>query len=476
VLVKRSFAAGLVLVFLFVCAGCGTGRTGDTNTGSGGSGGSGGGGTGGGTGNSAGLTSINHIIFMVQENRGFDHYFGQLPAYLQANGYPQTVDGEPANASNPAANGAGSVSAFHLQTQCLQSQSPFWNESHRDYNWHQPTSATAALDGFVTVAARDAAANGYADTAGKRVMGYYDSSDLPYYYFLAANFATSDRWFSPVMSRTQPNRYYLLAGTSAGKVYPLLPSQPRLTVPTIFDALQKAGISWKIYVGDLDFNPPTNDSQLTDFEAAAKYPKNFVPASQFATDANHGTLPQVAMIEPAWLAGLDEHAIVIANQPGTGIQLGVKYVSGFINSLMQSQSWKDSVFLLTWDEGGGYYDHVPPQPAVSPDGIAPSDLQPGDICFNAKGPTCDFTYTGYRVPLIVISPFTKKNYVSHTVADYSAILKLIETRFSIPSLTKRDAAQMDMTEFFDFKNIPWKTPPTPPDQPTDMPCYLDRLP
>jgi len=89
---------------------------------------------------------------------------------------------------------------------------------------------------------------------------------------------------------------------------------------------------------------------------------------------------------------------------------------------------------------------------------------------------CDFQYTGFRVPLIVVSPFTKKNYVSHTVADYTAILKLIETRFGLPNLTARDAAQMDMTEFFDFANPPWMTPPAPPVQPKPGQCYLDHLP
>jgi len=145
------------------------------------------------------------------------------------------------------------------------------------------------------------------------------------------------------------------------------------------------------------------------------------------------------------------------------------------------------VFILTFDEMGGFYDHVPPQPEVSPDGIKPMDLLQGpppngpDICVIHNGvlktgPDCDFVYSGYRVPLLVISPFSKKNYVSHTFADYSAWLKLVETRFNLPSLTLRDAAQMDMTEFFDFTNVPWKTPPVPPVQPTGGQCYLTHLP
>ena len=111
----------------------------------------------------------------------------------------------------------------------------------------------------------------------------------------------------------------------------------------------------------------------------------------------------------------------------------------------------------------------------SPDGIAPKDLRTGDVCLNTDGsinpsPTCNFQYTGYCLPLVVISPFTKKNFVFHTVAEYTAILKLIETRFHLPALTARDQAQMDMTEFFDFNAAPWKTPPTPPDQITTGAC------
>ena len=149
---------------------------------------------------------------------------------------------------------------------------------------------------------------------------------------------------------------------------------------------------------------------------------------------------------------------------------------------MSSPSWKDSVFILTFDEGGGAYDHVPPQPAKHPDGIVPSDLQPTDICAGNTSDICDFKFTGFRVPLLVVSPFTRKNYVSHTTADYTAILKLIESRFKLPSLTNRDAAQVDgngnamMLEFFDFSNVPWATPPASvPAQSTNGVCDFTKL-
>ena len=140
---------------------------------------------------------------------------------------------------------------------------------------------------------------------------------------------------------------------------------------------------------------------------------------------------------------------------------------------MVSSAWKDSAFVLVYDEGGGFYDHVPPPTTnvPNPDGIPPQDL----ISANPPDPKGDFTRYGFRVPMMVISPFAKKHYVSHTVTDSTAVLKMIEARFGLPNLNKRDAAGMDMSEFFDFSDKPWAIPPTPPAQPTNGPCY-DALP
>jgi phospholipase C len=189
----------------------------------------------------------------------------------------------------------------------------------------------------------------------------------------------------------------------------------------------------------------------------------------------------VALIEPASSAGLDEHPNDIDTSAPINIQAGANYASSLINALMTSSSWKDSAMIFTYDEPGGYYDHVSPQPATPPDSSSsatylPIDLQAGDVC-DAPGQlgtgTCNFAFTGYRVPMIVISPFAKKNFVSHTVYDSTAILALIEKRFSVPSLTNRDAAQADMsTDFFDFVNVPWATPPSPPAQSTSGQCTL----
>ena len=145
---------------------------------------------------------------------------------------------------------------------------------------------------------------------------------------------------------------------------------------------------------------------------------------------------------------------------------------------MSSPSWKDSLFILTYDEGGGFYDHMAPHTATPPDAVEfPTDIPSGDICdSDTSSPVCGFFVTGFRVPVIVISPFTKKNYVSHAAMDYTAILKLIETRFKLPSLTARDAAQPDMaSEFLDLVDAPWMTPPSPPKQARTLPCILETL-
>jgi len=471
---------------------------------------------------SGSLTSLNHIVYLSQENRSLDNYFGAMRQYWAQNRYPdQSFDGlpqfnpasgpHPLNGPAPALPGCNPadvppsdcvwdatnlVASFHLDTVCTENTSPSWNEAHVDWDYYdQVGKYPAKNNGFVKTAGHDARTNSpkpFYDADGIRAMGYFDGDDLNYDYFMATNFATSDRFFQPAMTRTNPNREYLVAATSGGYAYPngAYPSDtPLLKSKTIFEELTDAGISWKIYV-----NPEGSKCTGPVYEASClfhltyiqdftygqtvlkSYAKNIAPISEYFSDLANGTLPQVAQIEPASEGGLDEHGTDSDSGFPTNVQLGVRYVSTLINALMESSSWDDSAFILTYDESGGLYDHVSPQPAVSPDGIKPLDLPVDSVCHAAKGPTCDFVWTGGRVPLIVVSPFAKQNYVSHTVMDETAILKLIETRFNLPALNKRDAAQPDMTEFFDFSSPPWVKPPTPPTQNTSNPCYLDKLP
>ena len=466
------------------------------------------------------LQNINHIVIFAQENRSFDRYFGALRDYWKQNGITdQSFDGlpqfnpttgtAPLQGPAPAIPGcdpaqpypasdfchpdtSNLITSYHLNSVCQENPSPFWNESHRDWDLNDPAgNSPAAMNGFVATAADDARQQSptLMDTNGLRAMGYFNGDDLNYYYFMATKFGTSDRWFSPVMDRTQLNRMYLLAATSGGHVYPIAPPYTQLTEPVIFEELQNAGITWRIYVDPTNTScesDPTSQclynysyiSQFTYGQAVQADPvlvQNIVPITQFTADAQNGTLPQVSLIEPPSNAGLDEHPSDYDISSPANVQSGANFASSLINALMTGKNWSDSVMFFTYDEAGGFYDHVPPQPMPSPDGIKPIDLVPGDICDSATttgGKTCDFTYTGFRVPLLVISPYSVPNFVSHQVRDYTAILKFIETRFNVAALTKRDAAQADMSEFFDFVNKPYATPPTPPAQNMAGQCTL----
>src|ERR1700728_4847879 len=207
--------------------GCGSSTGNGSSSGSGGSGG----------GSTAGLSSINHIIFISQENRSFDHYFGAMRQYWSQNGYPdQSFDGlpqfNPASGASPLVGPAPAdcaydvnnpVTSYHLTTQCIENPSPSWNEGHVDWDYNDPVGNSAAtLNGFVYTAAHDARTNDppFNDTDGLRAMGYYDGTDLNYYYYMASNFGTSDRFFNPALTRTHPNREYLVAATSGGYAYP----------------------------------------------------------------------------------------------------------------------------------------------------------------------------------------------------------------------------------------------------------------
>lgn len=552
------------------------------------------------------ITEVNHIIYMLQENRSFDSYFGDLGTYREANGFGSAsdIDGRPANASNNADDHTA-ISAFHFKTSCIENLTPDWLESHGDYHLGNPGSNVFLGNGFVSnggglarfegthypvvfsqfssvdtppqnplslpasgsmqimppvttnvylfaingsgttqgtalasiliqvpngpplpsgevpnganistpgvtftadmttvqkgsvvtltwniPGAAGARMGTWYDLEGLRAMGFYNDKDLPYYYFMASEFGTSDRWFSPMSGNSEPNRTYILSATTHGHVHdpgsfcsnPSACPGSTNVVKNIFQLLDAAGITWKVYYQKTipDPNNPGQTLPSTRLSRYQPFEKNHldhvVPDSQYFTDLQNGTLPQVVYLEEN--SGLDEHPGGTSSgdvNSGNNIQAGQKFIAQHINALMASSAWKDSVFFLTWDEGGGLYDHVSPQPTVSPDNIPPMDLIPGKD--TSIQPPADFNRTGFRVPMIVVSPFAKKSFVSHTVMDYTAVLKFIETRFNLPNLTARDQVQPDMQEFFNFAAPPWETPPDiskiPPA--TSLPCNFTKL-
>jgi phospholipase C len=500
------------------------------------------------------VQSIQHVIFMLQENRSFDTYFGMLNPYRQANGWnigddgkDYEVDGIDDKLGISNVDDAGTAfSLFKLTTTCVDDMSSAWLESYGDVNRYDfLTTRPMLMDGFVHTAEGYAASGSgdgsFTDLVGQRAMGYYDQGFLNYYYYMASQFAVSDRWFSPVSSKSTPNRIATMTGgTTQGLVKdPFVDDKftSQLTIPTIFGALDKAGVSWKIYytlneggctdpdgdcatTGKTDAFPVTTFADFTDSYQYLHAPQNGVcapptqpsgqppvndstnsfcidttriaPLSQYFTDVQNGTLPSYAFIEAGYGVN-DEH-------PGSGqsILAGQAEVASIINALMNSPSWASSVFFLSYDEPGGPYDHVPPVPgstnkntdaslgvttdissiAVNPDTFFPcvpsggtptlhcdlSAVDPGANPGDAPAVNGFAAQLGFRLPNMIISPFTRRHYVSHTPMDHTAIIRFVEDRFIGDGkyLTQRDAVQPNLLEFFDFNNVPWATPPTPP--------------
>ncbi|MFB3815264.1 MAG: alkaline phosphatase family protein [Terriglobales bacterium] len=427
------------------------------------------------------ITAVNHVIIFMQENRSFDSYFGVMTDYRRRNGIPiNSSDGKirdlsevPGWTNTSPAAGNPAFPPYHTGSVCTETLSPDWAESHKAMNLQNPAAAGpgSPMDGFVAVAYGLSQFYGVlTDEDGHRAMGYFDETQLNYYYFMASQFAMPDMMFSPVASRTSANRLYIHAATSQGRVHPDTNLVTQINPKTIWRALSEKGISWKIYISDWGINNFTFFNFFTDSNDPAMR-QNIVSIDEYFSDVQNGTLPAVAFIETGMLTGRDEHPTNIRG-PGMAVtpdqminvQRGAAWAAQIINALMNSPSWKDSVFFWTFDEGGGAMDHVPPINVVSPDGLKPNDFEPDKDCFGQPCANFDFNITGFRVPTMIISPFARRHYVSHTPMDFTAMLKFIETRWNLAPLTQRDASMPDMTEFFDFANPPWATPPSPPAQ------------
>jgi len=369
---------------------------------------------------------IGHVVVLMQENRSFDSYFAQL----HFEGQPR-AGAEPRHASNPNPlnEDAPPIQAFHATAFCTSADlNHSWTGTHDEINGDDMNGFTAAnVDPT--------------DPTGSRAMGFFNIDDLPFYYSLYSTFAIGDRYFGSVPGPTFPNREYLLAGTSFGHIRNDLPATG-LTGASIFNELDAAGISWKDYFSDV---PSSFLFQYARVHAAG----HVVPVSQYFADAAAGSLPQVAFVDPRFGGNKntesDEH-------PPANIQVGQQFVAGVVNALFKSPDWPSSAFFLTYDEHGGYFDHVSPPAAIVPDAIPPM-LGPGDT-------VATFDRLGVRVPVAVVSPFAKAHFVSHDLFDHTSILRFVETRFGLPALTKRDAAADPMTDLFDFDRPAFLHPPT----------------
>jgi phospholipase C len=373
------------------------------------------------------LDKLEHIVVLMQENRSFDSYFG----LLHDQGQPRTAELPDEGNPDPTNLGGPPIRPFHEPDACISSDVEHgWTATHQQINGGK-------MDGFTSTNATPE------DPTGRRALGYYDQSDLPFYTALARTFGIGDRYFGSVPGPTYPNRFYLAAATSFGHIRNDTPPPGGWTQPTIFSRLQTAGISWKIYNAQFPF-----PSFFADVQA---HPDHLAPIADYFADAKNGTLPQVAFVEPTYIGTVNAQT---AEHPPANFQAGQQFTAGVVNALMAGPNWSSSAFLLTYDEHGGYYDHVAPPRAPKPDNIPPM-LRAGDT--NAQ-----FDLYGPRVPLLVVSPYSRPNFVSHRVSDHTSILKLIELRFGLDPLTQRDKHANGLLEYFDFRKPHFKTPPSLP--------------
>jgi len=371
---------------------------------------------------------LDTIVVLMQENRSFDHYFGRLHSQGK-----RASEGEPQGTSNPDPQGGAPIAAFHQNRYCeVADLDHSWNGTHREWNG-------GAMDGFT------AANVNPADPTGRRTMGYYDRRDFPFYYALYRKFATGDRFFCSLLSQTFPNRFYLLAGTSFGHIRnDFFSGATEFAQPTVFNRLDEAGVTWKIYQSQFAF------ADLFAYVRNARQ-ANVAPIAQYFADAKRGALPQVAFVDPIFA---DRPTVENDEHPPANVQVGQMFTAHVVKALLRSPQWRAAALFLTYDEHGGFFDHVPPPPACVPDAIPPM-LEPGD----APGA---FDRYGIRVPLVVVSPYARRRFVSHTVHDHTSILRFIETRFDLPALTARDANADPMLELFDFQHARFRRPPRLP--------------
>ncbi len=384
---------------------------------------------------------LETIVVLMQENRSFDHYFSHFGRYAgrtdvasAKDGTTNPVDRTPTIAVRPYQH------APHL---CFLDTDHGWRGSHEQYN-------DGKMDGFVVTNHKykgEVLPDPNKETTdGGRAMWWYDERDIPFYYALAKSFGIGDHYHASLMGPTWVNRMFLYGGTSFGLTHNTLPSIKGKEFPgydlTLFDELEKRHVSWGFYASG-----PPGVALMLGATMGTRWGRRVTKSvAEFHADAAAGRLPQVAFVDTNYLDvgdpedGETEH-------PPEDLQRGQKFVYDLVRSLTRSPQWKSLALFITYDEHGGLYDHVVPPPACVPD-VSPVTGEPGQVVSGA------FDRLGFRVPLLVVSPFAKRGYVSHETYDHTSILRFIQAKHRVPALTARDANARIPTDFFDFSRPP----------------------
>jgi len=341
-----------------------------------------------------GASGIEHIVFVMMENRSFDHYLGWLPG----------ADGRQAGLSYPDNKGVR-----HPTHHLTEFTGCGFNDPDHSYEGGRTQLDGGKLDGFRRGTNDDFA------------LGYYTGEDLPFYRQLLPHATTFDRYFASILAPTYPNRFYSHAAYSDR----LENTSRTATVPTIWDRLAAAGVSGNYYFSDVPFLALWGEQYLSISK----------PYASFLTQAASGTLPAFSYVDPSFLG--EEQGGSNDDHPHADIRRGQAFIYDIVTALMRGPLWPKTALVISYDEWGGFFDHVRPPRFADDHNSAPG------------GPN-DHGQAGFRVPTILFSPFARPGHVSHNVYDHSSILKMVEWRFGLTSLTRRDRAARNLAEVMDF--------------------------
>jgi len=380
-------------------------------------------------------TPIEHFIVLMQENHSFDNYFGTYP---HADGIPK---GTCMPVDPSGGHGRRCVAPFHLGTRTVQ-DTPLGHSTRvtkRQYNGGR-------MNGFISAFGAEAG------TFEPAVMGYYDAREIPYYWRAAEEYVLFDRFFASSSGGTLANHMVWATATTGPLEQGGVPREGFRGLPTIFDRLERSGVSWKFYVEHYDpsitYRNRSSRQQraqllrvpLLGFPRFVDDRRRFAriaDLSDYYEDLERGTLPAVSYIAPS---GSSEH-------PPGSVVAGQKLVRTLLGALMRSSAWQRSAFMWTYDSSGGWYDHVrPPR-----DGL------------------------GFRVPALLVSPYAPRGAIDSTPLDFAAIPRFIEENWDLAPLTRRDAAARSLVSSLEFGRPPRAPELLAVDRGDDTPSDARRL-
>jgi phospholipase C len=392
---------------------------------------------------------FDHIVVVMMENHSFDNLLGELHRTREdVEGLKFNADGEATNSNPTVKGGPSDVTAYRLKdTSQAKNITQSWKATHEQING-------GAMNGFVS-----------SEKGASEAMGYYTPEVLPFAYSLANTYTLANQWFCSVPGPTHPNRRFLLAGTafggtatSKGELIDAFEKPP--PNGTIFDRLKKYEISWTNYFTDIPMTSVIPRIPVEHFN-------HIHPRSRFFEACEAGTLPAVSFVDPATgdLASFTESLDVLPRvvkealarlDPGEteetphDMYYGERWAHETVEAVLRSPDWPRTLLIYTYDEHGGYYDHVAPPSAIAPDDIPPKLL---------TGESGDYSMYGPRVPAVIVSPYSKAGGVSNLVYDHTSILATIEHKWNLPALTNRDANANTVMDFLDVSHPPRLDPP-----------------